>query len=427
MTTHHESVPTRCPVAHEDAEAPAGPIPIHGEAFTADPHATYRRLRAQGPIVPVEISPGVYGLLAVTYRAALHLLRNTPVRFAKDPRHWEALRLGQVPADSPARAMMQPRDNALWKDGEEHARLRKAITHSLGRVDTHALVATVTRIADQLIDGFAAAGKADLVAQYTDPLPMLTVIDMFGCSQELGGRIVSAVTRLFDGADAARANAELEAACLELTHLKRRRPGRDVTSHLIAAGLTDPELIQTILLVIGAAAPPTSNHIGNGLRRVLTDPSFAGSVHDGVRPVADALDEVLWDNPPVPNYSPLYALGPQSFEGVELPPGVPILVSFAAANGDPALAVANPAARAGNRGHLAFSAGAHACPAPDLARIIAETALERALDRLPGLDLAVPESALENRPGTFLAGLTALPVRFQPDNRLIQDRTASHR
>ncbi|WP_052850279.1 cytochrome P450 [Streptomyces avicenniae] len=423
MTTQHQPAAGRCPAHQAEPEAaPTGPIPIHGDAFTADPHATYDRLRAQGPIVPVEISPGVYGYLAVTYRAALHLLRNTPTRFAKDPQHWDALRLGQVPADSPAAAMMMPRDNALWKDGPEHTRLRQAITSSLARVNTHALAASVTRIADSLIDGFATEGEADLVAQFSDPLPMLTVIEMFGCSQELGGRIVTAVTRLFDaGSDAAQANADLEAACLELTRLKRHRPGRDITSWLIAAGLTDPELVQTILLVIGAAAPPTSNHIGNGLRRVLTDPRFAGSVHDGVRPVSDALDEVLWDNPPVPNYSPLYALGQQSFEGVELRPGHPILVSFAAANGDPALAVA-PGARAGNRGHLAFSAGAHSCPAPDLARIIAETALERALDRLPGLDLAVPESELNNRPGTFLAGLTALPVRFQPDTRLVPYR-----
>ena len=54
---------------------------------------------------------------------------------------------------------------------------------------------------------------------------------------------------------------------------------------------------------------------------------------------------------------------------------------------------------------------------PDLARLIAETALARVLDRLPGLDLDVPENELHNRPGTFLAGLPALPVRFQPDTR----------
>ncbi|MEU6346280.1 cytochrome P450 [Streptomyces sp. NPDC046977] len=421
MTTHPHAAAGSCPVQHGTSSAPpSGPTPIYGDAFSRDPHATYRMLRAHAPIMPVEIAPGVYGYLAVTYRSALHLLRNTPARFAKDPRHWADLAAGRVPADSPALMMMQPRDNALWKDGAEHARLRRAITYSLGRVDTFALASTVAGIADQLIDGFASVGECDLIAQYADPLPMLTAIDMFGCAPDLAGRIIHAVTRLFDaGSDAAQANDELEAACLDLTHIKRARPGRDVTSSLIAAGLSDAEMIQTILLLIGAAAPPSSNHIGNGLRRYLTDPRFAGSVHDGVRPVAEALDEVLWDNPPLSNYSPLYPIGEQYFEGVYLTPGYPILVSFAAANGDPLLAVA-PEARTGNRGHLAFSAGAHACPAPDIARTISETAMERLLDRRPGLSLAVAEDELRNRPGTFHAGLMSLPVYFQPAARLAQ-------
>ncbi|WP_331736077.1 cytochrome P450 (plasmid) [Streptomyces xanthophaeus] len=417
MTTHPTSGTGQCP-AHTPAPPPTGPLPIYGPAFNANPDATYQRLRDVAPIMPVEISPGVYGYLTVTYRAALYLLQNTPSRFGKDPQRWEALRRGQVPADSPALMMMQPRDNALWKDGPEHARLRRAITSSLARVDTHALAATVRQIADQLLSAFAADGHADLVAQYADPLPMLTMIEMFGCPPALGRRIVIAVTRLFDAdADGVQANAELEAACLELTRLKRAQPGRDVTTYLIAAGLSDAEMVQTILLVIGAGSTPSSNLIMNSLRRIITDHRFAGTVHTGVKPLADALDEVLWDTPPVSNYSPLYAIGEQNYEGVHLQEGFPILVSFAAANADPALPFA-AGARAGNRGHLAYSAGVHMCPAPDLARIIAETALECAVDRLGGLTLAVDPGELTARPATFHAGLTALPVRFQPDTHL---------
>lgn len=414
MTTHPTSGTGQCP-AHTPTPSPAGPLPIYGPAFNANPHATYQQLRDQAPIMPVEISPGVYGYLAVTYRAALYLLQNTPARFGKDPRRWEALRRGQVPADSPALMMMQPRDNALWKDGAEHARLRHAITSSLARVDTHALAASVRQIADQLISAFATDGQADLVAQYADPLPMLTMIEMFGCPPDLGRRIVVAVTRLFDAdADGVQANAELEAACLELTRLKRAQPGRDVTTYLIAAGLSDAEMVQTILLVIGAGSAPSSNLIMNSLRLIITDHRFAGTVHTGVKPLSDALDEVLWHIPPVSNYSPLYAIGEQSYEGLYLQEGFPILVSFAAANGDPALPYA-AGARAGNRGHLAYSAGVHMCPAPDLARMIAETALECAVDRLGSLALAVDPGELTARPATFHSGLTALPVHFQPD------------
>lgn len=412
MTTPHPAG-GQCPAPHPAPPPAPEPLAIYGPEFSTDPHTTYARLREQGPIAPVEIAPGVYGYLTVTYRAALYLLRNTPARFAKDPRrHWTALAQGQVPDDSPARIMMQPRDNALWMDGHQHAHLRDAITSGLQRVNTHALAHAVVTVADRLIDAFVTRGHADLVAEYADPLPTLTMIDMFGCPPELGQRIVTCIGQMFDtDADAAQANARLEEACLELTHMKRAQPGRDMTSYLLAAGLTDTEMVQQILLVVGAGATPSSNLIMNSLRLVLTDARFSGSVHSGVQPVADALDEVLWHTPPVANYSPLYARAEAHYEGVPLQPGYPILVSFAAANADPLL---KQGPRSGNRGHLSFSAGVHACPAPDLARLIAETALERALDRLPKLTLAIEESQLCNRPGTFHTGLTVLPVLFQP-------------
>ncbi|MEU0946919.1 cytochrome P450 [Streptomyces canus] len=415
MTYHAQQGAGQCPVYQP---AHNGPLPIHGPTFSANPHHTYERLRTQGPVAPVEIEPGIWGYLAVSFRAAMYLLRNNPTRFRKDPNHWEALRRGVVPPTSPALMMMGPRDNALWKDGDEHLRLRGALTSALGTVDTHQLTRTVTEIADHLIDKIAPIGTADLVAQYCDVLPMLTVNAMYQSPPAIGEQIVRTVTRLFlAGPDAAEANAALEQACLELIRHKRNYPGRDVVSSLIAAGLTDGELVPTLILLFGAAGPPPAKLIASGLLRILTDDRFAGDVHTGVHPVSAALDDVLWQDPPVPNYCPLYAQGVQVVEGVQVQPGIPILVSFAAANADPALTLGlPPGARTGNRGHLAFSAGAHACAAPDLARVICETAVERALDRLPSLTLAIPADQVPPMPGTFIAGPAALPVRFQRDN-----------
>ncbi|MFD7853371.1 cytochrome P450 [Streptomyces microflavus] len=424
MYQTHPPASGQCPM-RPPVPPPAGPLPIHGPDFDRDPHATYQRLRAQGPIAPVEISPRVpdvpgsspvYGYLVVSYWSALYILRNTPDLFAKDSRlHWAALRDGQVPADSPARMMMQPRDNALWKDGEEHQRLRGAITSALARVDTYDLAAAITRIADELMDVFIADGQADLVSQFAEPLPMMTVTALFAAPPKIGSRIVQHVTTLFAaGPDAAKANALLEAACLELVHVKRSRPGRDVVTSLIQAGLTDPELVQTLVLLFGAAAPPAAKAIGRTTQRYLTDAHLARHVHTGVLPVAAALESVLWDDPPVANYSPLFARSPMTIHGAQVQPGYPILISFAAANSDPALGGLAPAARAGNRGHIAFSAGVHGCPAQGMGRLIVETAVERLLDRLSQLALAIADSDVPNIPGTFLAGPASLPVSFRP-------------
>ncbi|MDH6604528.1 cytochrome P450 [Streptomyces sp. SAI-208] len=415
MTYPAQQGPGRCPAY---PPTPTGPLKIFGPAFSANPHAVYEQLRTQAPVAPVEFDHHQWGYLAVTFRAAMYLLRNNPKLFSKDPHHWEALRRGEVPPTSPALMMMGPRDNALWKDGDEHLRLRRALTSALGTVDTHQLARTVTEIADHLIDRFASIGTADLVAQYCDVLPTLTVNAMYQAPPEISKEIIDTVTRLFlAGPDAAEANAALELACLELTRYKRSHPGRDVVSSLIATGLNDAEMVPTLILLFGAAGPPPAKLIASGLLRILTDDRFAGDVHTGVHPVANALDDVLWQDPPVPNYCPLYARGVQIVEGVHIQPGIPILISFAAANTDPALTLGlPPGARTGNRGHLAFSAGAHACAAPGLARVICETAVERALDRLPGLALTIPPDHVPPMPGgTFIAGPAALPVRFQRD------------
>jgi hypothetical protein len=88
-----------------------------------------------------------------------------------------------------------------------------------------------------------------------------------------------------------------------------------------------------------------------------------------------------------------------------------VVISFAAANTDPALMSEN---RAGNRAHLAWSAGAHTCPAQGQARLIASVAIEKVLDGLPDLELAVPVDQLQWRPGPFHRALVSLPVRFPP-------------
>ena len=104
------------------------------------------------------------------------------------------------------------------------------------------------------------------------------------------------------------------------------------------------------------------------------------------------------------------------------------MISFAGANSDPALAEAR---RAHSKGaHLAWGAGPHACPAKDPAQVIATTAIERLLNALPDLALAVPEKDLQWRPGPFHRALVALPVTFSPTpaTRMaaaLQDRAAA--
>ncbi|WP_240658304.1 cytochrome P450 [Streptomyces populi] len=386
--------------------------PLYGPEFAADPAAVYRRLRAFGPTAPVELAPGVRATLVTGYDAALHVLRS-PETFSKDPRHWRDLADGTVPPDSPVVPMMMYRPSALFTDGEEHGRLRGAVTDTLARVEAGTLRGYAERSADTLIDRFAPLGAADLLGEYAQVLPLLVFDHLFGCPAGHGVRLVEGMSGMFDGVDAGKAYELLVATLADLVELKRRRPAPDVTSWLMEhpAALTDEELVHTLAVLMGAGTEPQQNLIANGLRLLLSDDRFAGDLSGGTLPVEDALDEVLWTDPPIANYAVHYPRYDVVYEGTLLRAGDPLVVSLAAANTDPAQAGRR---HPGNRAHLAWSAGPHTCPARGPARLIASVAVEKLLDRIPGIEPAVPVEELRWRPGPFHRALVALPVGFPP-------------
>jgi cytochrome P450 len=218
---------------------------------------------------------------------------------------------------------------------------------------------------------------------------------------------------IFDTVGAARANKVLGEAVMELVTLKREQPGPDMPSWLMAhpAQLTDTEMLHQITTLLGGGTEPEQNLIVNALRLLLSDDRFAGDLSGGNLPVEDALDEVLWTDPPLANFSVTYPDHDLDFAGVRLPAHQPVVISHAAANTDPSMTSER---RVGNRAHLAWSAGPHTCPAKGPARLIASVAIERLLDALPDMELAIPADQLQWRPGPFHRALTALPVRFPP-------------
>lgn len=406
------------PRSPQYAAPPAGVERLYGEDFAADPMATYARLRAHGSVAPVEIAPGVHAWLITGYETALEVLRS-PERFSKDPRRWRALADGTVPPDSPVVPVMTYRPDALCADGRQHSRLRGALTACLDRVDHDALRGYVEQSADTLIDRMAPMGRADLLAEYGAVLPLLVLNRLFGCPPDIGDKLIEGMSRIFDAdadADAddmEKANAVLAEAAARLIARKRTEPGPDLASWLMAhpARLTDEEMTHQLVLLMRVGAEPQRNLICNGLRLLLSDDRFAGDLAGGSVPVEDAIDEVLWTDPPLANYAVHYPLDDVELGGSLVREGTPLLVSLAAANAG-ACPVGDRRTR--NRAHLAWGAGPHACPAKDAARLIAAVALEKLLDRLPDMELEVAAGDLRWRQGPFHRAPTALPVRFPP-------------
>lgn len=383
-------------------------VALYSEEFAADPQSTYRDMRRRfGSLVPVDLVPGVPATLVIGYRTAVQIL-NDPDHFPADARMWERT----VPEDCPVLPMMRYRPNALRTAGAEHARYRQATVASLAGVDLYRLQRTVEQFAIPLINTFCGDGSAELLSQYAFPLAFAALNSMLGVPEDIGARAAAGMAAIFEGgASAAQGGQMLEDALYEQIRHKQLDPGDDVTTRLVQhpARLNDEELMNQLLTMYGAGIEPMLNLILNTVRLILTDQRFAGSILGGSLSTRDALDEVLYTDPPMANHCITYPRQPILVEGVWLPAHQPVLISMAACNTDPAIGTGE---FLDNRAHLAWSTGPHGCPAKSPAYLIVQEAIDQLLDALPEMKLAVPESELTWRPGPFHRALTALPVTF---------------
>ncbi|WP_238815339.1 cytochrome P450 [Nocardia brasiliensis] len=390
----------------------AGPrIAICSEEFAADPHKFYRRMRKDyGPLVPVEMWPGVPATLVIKYRTAVRIL-NDSEHFPADPSIWQKT----VPADIPIMPMIEYRPNAIRTSGAEHARYRAALNDALAGMDLNFLRSIVERSAAPIINTFCRDGNADVLSQYVLPLVFSVFCQVLGCPPEIGERVAKASAAMFDGVDTDTVNAIMGGALLDLTTLKRTHPADDVTTRLVQhpAGLTDEEMVHQLVLLFAAGVEPPLNLVANTLLLMLTDPRFTTVDNGCPLSTKTALDERLATDPPMANYCITYPRQPIIIEGVWLPANQPVIVSMAACNTDPEM---NTGEFLDNGWNLAFSTGPHACPAHarPYGLLLAQEVIDQLLDVLPELKLAVPKEELVWRPGPFHRALTTLPVVFPP-------------
>ncbi|WP_267246580.1 cytochrome P450 [Streptomyces sp. PR69] len=370
--------------------------------------------RAHGPVAPVTVAPGIDAWLVLGHRELLRLTREEQ-DFSHDPRRWSLLREGRVPADSPILPMVGWRPALLFADGQQHRRMRAAVSDALARINGHELRRSVRAAAEQLIASFARRREADLVPHYARKLPMQVITGLLGVDERTGQQLVQAIAGLAAAnADSANASKRMGAILLALIEEKRRRPGNDVTSALCAhpAALTDEEVLHNLVVMFTAGNQTTVNWIATTLRILLCDPAFRSSLTGGHLSVDDALDLVLWRFPPTQNFPARYATRDVEFGGQPVRAGDMLILGLAAANQDPEILPADGSPVVGNRSHLAFGAGPHTCPAQDPARLITRTAVDTIRHRLPDMELAVDERDLAWIKSPWSKGLAALPVRF---------------
>ncbi|MDQ7807297.1 cytochrome P450 [Amycolatopsis sp. A133] len=393
---------------------PAAATPLYGPQFQQKSADLYAQMRStHGPVAPVLLDGDVPAWLVLGYREVQYVVSHPEV-FGRDSRRWNAW--DRVPPDWPLLPLIGYQPTMMFAEGAEHRRRAEALDDALGAVDQFDLSARAQQVADELIDAFAGSGEADLITQYADGVPLPVVARMIGVPEAETADLVRDVYRTHAaGAGANDAYARVRERVRRMVGAKRRAPGPDVTSRLLAhpAALADDEITEDLLHLMNAGQLPTAYWIGNTLRLMLTDDRFAMTLSGGRRSVGQALTEVLWEDTPTQNFPGRFAVHDLRLGGRQIRTGDLLILGLAAANRDP-LVRPVPHASTGNQAYLSFSHGDHRCPyaAQEIAKVIAEAAIEVLLDRLPDVVLAVPADALEWRPSPLFRGLAALPVRF---------------
>jgi cytochrome P450 len=379
-----------------------------------DPYPQLAALRASGPVVRL-----ANGFWAVTGYDAVHeVLRARAC--ASGPiagRYLAALPEGA------ARDEMSHRINFL--DAPDHTRVRSLVSKAFTPRRVETLLPWIAATATTLADAIPTGRPFDLLTEFAHQLPSLVISELLGVPAADRDRLTTwadAVAPLLalEVDDATRAAAlaaseQFHAYLGALLDERRRTPGDDLLSALLAAEeggerLTRVELLSLAATLYSAGHRTTRDLFTNGMSVLLSTPTLWDDVVAGRAAPAEVVEEFLRYATPtlfvvrIPTAAVVAG-------GVEIAPFEPILVYLAAANRDPARFTAPDVFRPGRRepDPASFAHGAHFCIGASLARAEARIMLETAATRWPTLALAGAAPLRWHQRGPF-RGLDALPV-----------------
>ncbi|MFH0519441.1 cytochrome P450 [Streptomyces sp. M41] len=406
-----------------DPEAPRGCPFGHGTELTrlfgpeaaTDPSGIYERLRKEhGSVAPVLLEGDIPAWLVLGYRDSRRVLDN-PLQFPRDARIWRDWREGRVAENSPLVPMLAWRPDCVSQDGEAHRRLRGAVSDGLQSAADRGVRRHATYFANKQIDAFADSGRADLVADYADYLPMLVIARVLGLAEAEGRRLVESCAQVMKGGeDAVAHDGVIREIFGELTERRRSEPGSDLATGLLEhhAALDHDEVVAHLRAVL-IAAHVTTNLLARVLELVLTDASRLSGLISGQLDISAVVEEAMWNSPPLAVLPGRFAASDVELGGHRIEEGDLLVLGLAPGNVDPEVRPDPGVSVQGNQAHLAFGAGPHECPGQNIGMSVIEIAVDVLLHRLPGLHLAVPPEELTSTASTWMSLLDSLPVEFE--------------
>ncbi|MEV6932302.1 cytochrome P450 [Dactylosporangium sp. NPDC051485] len=381
----------------------------------------YEVLRREAPLTRVTTPAGDPAWLVTAYPEAKQIFGDR--RFGRShPAPETAARVSHA-------AVLDGPSGDYETEEREHGRMRRLLVPAFSAPRMRRLAGRIEELTERCLDDMRAARDArpdepvNLHELLAFPLPVLVICELLGVPYADRGhfrQLSQRIGMIDGGADARAAMADFKAYTATLAEAKRREPGPDVISDLVAAQAEDPtfsedELARLAAGLIFAGHETTSTRIDLGVLLLLCDPSrrdrFAADPDGQVGPT---VEEILRITAPGGLGLLRYAHEDVEIGGVTIARGDAVIIASNAANRD-ATVFADPDEFDPDRrpnAHLAFGHGAHVCIGASLARTELRTVFPALLRRFPGLRLAVPVDAIEIRHNRLTGGVDEVPVTW---------------
>lgn len=376
----------------------------HGEGYRANPLGMLGELRRTCPFAWSEHHGGFW--VATRYETVVAVSRNLGA--------FSSAEGTVIPTVSDRRFL------PIESDPPELQDIRSVLVPLFAPRPMQAEAPRIRAEAASLVAAICARGEGDVVLDLAQPLTGRTTLRLIGLPEDEWHDYAGPIHDITMGSlplESASSNFEamVERMRAEIRRLRSSPPPGSVLERLfegeiLGRRLTEDEIDGIVLLLLGGGLDTSQALIGSAAVHLGRTPSHRRALIEDPSRMDDAIEEFLRLWPPTQAQSRTCTRTTELM-GQAVQPGQKLLMSYAAANRDPAQ-FEDPEtvdlARNPNR-QLAFGIGPHRCIGSHLARIEIDACLRALLDGIPDYRLREDALVFSRDPG-LIYGYLRVPI-----------------
>lgn len=304
----------------------------------------------------------------------------------------------------------------VMQDPPTHTEFRKLVSRGFTPRQVEAVEPAVRAFVVERIERLRADGGGDIVRELFKPLPSMVVAHYLGVPEadraQFDGwteAIVAANTESAGVTGAGDAIGAMMGYFAELIERRRREPGDDTISHLVAAGVDVLPVLAFTFTMITGGNDTTTGMLGGTVQLLHQRPGQRRLLAGDPGLIADAVDEFLRLTSPVQGLART-ATRDVTVADTTIPAGRKVLLLYGSANRDEHEFGSDAAeldVTRRPRNILTFSHGAHFCLGAAAARMQSRVALTELLTRCP--DFTVDEAGIVWAGGSYVRRPLSVP------------------